>query len=82
MLLSSKSLYRFHKRTWKSEPASSLDISVSTSNIPINSNSTNHPPCNINNISSSLSHMVEPYTPSAGWGVYGDQQAWADLHLR
>ncbi|CAF4305260.1 unnamed protein product, partial [Adineta steineri] len=44
--------------------------------------STNHPPCNINNISSSLSHMVEPYTPSAGWGVYGDQQTWANLHLR
>ncbi len=46
------------------------------------SNSIDNSTCNINNITNSLSHMVQPYSSSAGWGVYGDQQTWADLHLR
>jgi hypothetical protein len=34
-----------------------------------------------NSINSS-SNTVEPVSVSDGWGVYGNQQTWADLHLR
>jgi hypothetical protein len=44
----------------------------------LKSNSIN-PVCNTNN---SLSTIVEPVSSSAGWGIYGNQQTWADLHLR
>jgi hypothetical protein len=44
----------------------------------LKSNSIN-PLCDTNN---SSSNTIEPISSSAGWGVYGNQQTWADLHLR
>ncbi|UJR08203.1 hypothetical protein I4U23_012476 [Adineta vaga] len=38
---------------------------------------------NLVNITNTLSHIVSPCSSStAAWGIYGNQQTWADLHLR
>ncbi len=49
-----------------------LPISISY----IQNNPLNSPTCNLS------SNTVEPVSPSDGWGNYGNQQTWADLHLR